>query len=218
MNLYGTKGQRRCYETHPPLPLVDGLKIYGGSCGYPVVDADIYVGFDHSHHRSEKSYPWEEGESFQFPITDMQAPKDLGQFKKLLNYLEENIRAGKKVHIGCIGGHGRTGTVLAALYYQMTGSDQAVAYVRKNYCQKAVESEEQVQFLMAHFGQQKVEPTKMSYFAPTRKSKTVWPPKYAGAGAPTRTVQKGVDPKTYTTKATKSPLSIWGDEVAFDKL
>lgn len=53
-------------------------------------------------------------------------------------------RDGSVVEVGCIGGHGRTGMMLAIMVVvategKMTG-DEAVAYVRANYCTKAVES------------------------------------------------------------------------------
>ena len=66
----------------------------------------------------------------------------------------------KRVHVGCIGGHGRTGLVLSALVAQMTGMPDPISYVRKHYCTKAVESTEQVTFLTKHFGAAKVEPSK----------------------------------------------------------
>jgi hypothetical protein len=53
-------------------------------------------------------------------------------------------RAGKFVEIGCIGGHGRTGTVLAAMATVCgVAPDQAVKWVKDNYCKEAVETEQQ---------------------------------------------------------------------------
>lgn len=151
----------RCFESHPPLPLKDGLVIYGGSCSSPIVrDADIYVGLDHSHARSPKAYPWEVGESFLFHITDMHAPNDPAQFFKLIDWLVVQLIAQKKVHIGCIGGHGRTGTVLSALVSVMMDEKNAIGYVRKHYCQKAVESAAQIEFLSKHFGVTREAPAK----------------------------------------------------------
>jgi protein-tyrosine phosphatase len=55
-------------------------------------------------------------------------------------------RRGETVEIGCWGGHGRTGTALACLAV-MTGVDgDPVAWVKTNYCEKAVETEEQAAF------------------------------------------------------------------------
>jgi protein-tyrosine phosphatase len=61
-------------------------------------------------------------------------------------------REGELVEVGCIGGLGRTGTVLACMTV-LTGLDalSAVTWVRQNYKQAAVETEEQAQWV-AWFG------------------------------------------------------------------
>jgi protein-tyrosine phosphatase len=50
-------------------------------------------------------------------------------------------RAGQHVEVGCLGGHGRTGTTHAYLAV-LTGvaPGDGVAWVRENYCAKAVET------------------------------------------------------------------------------
>lgn len=151
----------KCYASHPPLTIGE-YQIWGGSCIDPVVkDADVYVGFDLGMQRSNpKSYPWHEGQSFLFYIEDMNVPSSVVEFKNLLDYLQLELESGRKVHLGCIGGHGRTGLVLAALVHHMTGKVDAITYVRENYCQKAVESQRQVDWLHQHFGIAKVAPTK----------------------------------------------------------
>ena len=57
-------------------------------------------------------------------------------------------RAGDAVEIGCLGGHGRTGTALACLAV-LTGTapDEAVAWVRRRYCDHAVETDAQRAFV-----------------------------------------------------------------------
>jgi len=52
------------------------------------------------------------------------------------------------VEVGCIGGHGRIGTALAILAI-LTGhpAADAVAWVRANYCPKAVETIDQEAFI-----------------------------------------------------------------------
>lgn len=155
-------GYQSCYHTHPPLPLPDGTVIYGGSCLNPVVkDADIYVGFDSGHRSTKGAYPWEGKYDFLFYIQDMGVPDSSEDFKKLVSWVKEQLEAGKKVHVGCIGGHGRTGTFLSALV-SLYGITDAIQYVRKNYCKKAVESSKQVEFLQEHFGVSSAEGTKSS--------------------------------------------------------
>lgn len=196
---------KRCYESHPPLPIGEFF-IYGGSCGYPIVlDADIYVGFDHSMKKSEKAYPWNDGHSFLFPIMDGTAPKDLQEAKKLIDWLALNLSSNQKIHVGCIGGHGRTGTILAALVQVMTGEKDAIEYVRKNYCKKVVESHEQVEWLHKHFGITKATPSKAHHSTATTSSKTISHPSWGNT--PVWSAPKK-DP--LVIEPMKNKASIWG--------
>jgi hypothetical protein len=155
-----------CYEDHPALPLGEGLVIYGGSCSHPVVkDADVYIGLDSGMVLTKRSWPWEPGQEVFFKISDMQAPPDAHAFVKLIDWTAGEIISGRKVHVGCIGGHGRTGTVFAALAKVMLGEEDAIEYVRKNYCKKAVESDAQINFLHTVFGIKKVAGSKSFYKA-----------------------------------------------------
>jgi hypothetical protein len=152
---------KACSESHPPLDLGNGLSIHGGSASSPMVkDADIYVSLDYGKNADRRAYPWNGGQFIYFPITDMNAPSDAVEFKKLITWLAEQIKAGHKVHVGCIGGHGRTGTLFAALVKEMTGNVNAIQYVRDGYCKKAVESEAQVDFLVTHYGLARVKGAK----------------------------------------------------------
>ena len=161
-----------CYESHPGLKLIalDGTEatIYGGSCSHPVVkDADIYIGFDkYSMQYRNKSWPWESKGSevveFLFPITDMAAPSNAADFKAMIDWVCNQLQTGKKIHAGCIGGHGRTGTFLSAVVAQFMGHKDAITYVRENYCDRAVESGAQVDFLIKHYGVAKVKGAKTS--------------------------------------------------------
>jgi hypothetical protein len=51
---------------------------------------------------------------------------------------------GKRVEVGCIGGHGRTGTILACMGV-MAGldPDSSIDFVRSSYCDHAVETRDQ---------------------------------------------------------------------------
>lgn len=233
---------KRCYETHPPLKLRDGLVIYGGSCGYPIVtDADVYIGLDYSIQKSKLSYPWEKGESFLYPITDMQAPSDPVSFIKLIDWTIEQLEAKKKVHVGCIGGHGRTGTVFAALVAVMMDRKDAIEYVREAYCRKAVESKTQVEFLMKHFGVEKAPGAKEISYPPrepvttdkgakgaqmlTKKKPIGKDANYKngygqlkGADAPVADIsqRKSLPATSYLIAPGKSPMNIWGKNVVFN--
>lgn len=140
-----------CHTTHLPMT-IGKYKIYGGSCSYPnIKDADVYVGFCHS--MNVTGYPWEGVTEVLFEIPDRGIPENLTDFKNMLEWIKSQLIASRRVHIGCIGGHGRTGTVLAALVRFMDPSiKDAIGYVRKNYCKKAVESQKQIDFLVKEFG------------------------------------------------------------------
>lgn len=157
---------KKCAHSHPPLPMgktTDGktMVIYGGACSSVIVpDVDVSVALDFGFRLQGSKHgfvPWNNKLEFLFEIPDMGVPKDVSEFKVLINHLEKWVRAGLKVHVGCIGGHGRTGTVLSALVSQMLPEvEDAIGYVRKNYCERAVESREQVEYLHKHFGVKKV--------------------------------------------------------------
>jgi len=142
----------RCYESHTPLQLGDGLVVYGGSCHSPVVtDANIYVALDGGFKNTTRHWPWTESPALEirFPIDDMQIPKSKKDFVQLIAWLAEGIKAGKKVHVGCIGGHGRTGMVLTALLAAFNPEmKDVIQQARAGYCTKIVESDKQVKFLM----------------------------------------------------------------------
>ncbi len=150
-----TSKKKRCYETHKDLEIMtpEGktYTITGGSCAFPFEGYDIYVGFDSNMDISKLHYPWNKGYELLFLIKDQGIPDDGAEFKKLINWLEKKLIAGKSIHLGCIGGHGRTGLVLSALYTQMSKESDAIQYVRENYCNKAVETKQQVKFLMEHY-------------------------------------------------------------------
>ena len=75
---------------------------------------------------------------------DFGVPTDLEAMRAALVDLLDRARSGQRVELGCLGGHGRTGTALACLAVLAgTPASAAVAWVRSNYCQKAVETDGQ---------------------------------------------------------------------------
>ena len=158
----GTELATRCYESHPVLKLGKG-KLYGGAARSPKVkDADVYVVLQSGDMNGWQSDPWEKQQITEvyYGIRDMDAPADVPRFKKLVTWVCNQLQSGKTVHVGCIGGHGRTGTVLSAIVAELKGEKNAIQYVRKHYCKKAVESKSQIHFLMKHYGVSEAEPTK----------------------------------------------------------
>lgn len=155
-------------EEKPPLHFeIEGksVTIYGGSCHTPTVeDADVYVSLDVEQPVYYWEQPWYEDEGkkhVRFPIQDMSIPDDTDDFRSCIEHIQYYLSEGKKVHVGCIGGHGRTGMVLSALIQESMGdqifdkegnSISAIDYVRENYGKKAVETVPQILFLHYNFG------------------------------------------------------------------
>lgn len=154
----GTK-KGSCWEHHPVYE-IDGMPIVGGSCTSNYPDVDVFIALDGGGRKGKRSYPWNKGVDIYFKIVDMQVPDDIKEFKKLLSYTAKQMKAGKSIYVGCIGGHGRTGLFLAALTTFMTGDKDSIKKVRKEYCPKAVESQVQMIWLHENFGITKVAPSK----------------------------------------------------------
>jgi hypothetical protein len=81
---------------------------------------------------------------------DFGVPEDPAVVVAALESLRERSRSGARVEIGCLGAHGRTGTALACLAV-LCGqpAPDAVAWVRRTYCEGAVETDEQARFVAA---------------------------------------------------------------------
>jgi protein-tyrosine phosphatase len=91
--------------------------------------------------------PWAH-DCFDWP--DFGVPDDPAPVLAALRSLLLRARAGERVEVGCLGGHGRTGTALACLAV-LSGlpRGEAVAWVRAHYCVDAVETDEQAAFVSA---------------------------------------------------------------------
>lgn len=144
----------KCHTKHPTLKLAGG-EILGASCHSPVPGYDVYLGLDRGMYMAKAPYPWEEKPQVVqvlFPVKDMDVPESATDFRAMVEWTCTQLQAGKRVHVGCMGGHGRTGMFLAALVKVATGEEHAIGWVRKHYCQKAVETTLQADWLVKHFG------------------------------------------------------------------
>lgn len=149
----------KCHDSHKELPMGKGV-ILGASCNYPRPGYDIYIGFDYGMRLPAPPLPWEpapvdtaqQAIHAKFEIQDMGVPKDFEAFSRMILWVCDQLHAGKRIHIGCIGGHGRTGLVLAAIRCVMEDDQNAGQWVRDNHCKKAIESQVQVEFLQKHYG------------------------------------------------------------------
>jgi hypothetical protein len=94
-----------------------------------------------------KSVP-DEGRAIIWPWEDYGIPDDRRTFEKAIRWLLKQAEKGKVIEIGCMGGHGRTGTVLACLLVlQGLSPSNAFGRVQSEYCLEAVESRAQYQFV-----------------------------------------------------------------------
>lgn len=93
-------------------------------------------------------WSFEPENEFVIDWPDMQAPPfNIGFFEDL--YEDLFHMESKSVAFYCHGGHGRTGTALAALAHlnKTNGKQDVVQWVRDNYCEKAVETASQIKWL-----------------------------------------------------------------------
>ena len=88
--------------------------------------------------------PWYDGRGLPLPTLQWVVQTILDEMEK-----------GKMVELGCGGGHGRTGTILACLLIEAEGLDpkDAIIQVKKRYCEEAVETISQVTSIYAYAGE-----------------------------------------------------------------
>ena len=128
------------YEIQPPVEVVPGLILGSLRALNDILDRkpDVLFPLDRL-----PGWVWEtgfRGEIVYYPITDYEAlPDDV--LDGLVAAVLERLKAGKRVAVFCIGGHGRTGYVAACVLYRL-GQENPIAFLRQNYSPSAVESED----------------------------------------------------------------------------
>ena len=85
------------------------------------------------------------GEILYYPIPDFGTlPTDV--LEELVSRVLLRLRQKKRVGIFCFGGHGRTGYVTAVILGKL-GIDDPIRFLRKHYCEKAIESNAQIEHI-----------------------------------------------------------------------
>jgi protein-tyrosine phosphatase len=81
---------------------------------------------------------------------DFGLPTDTDRARDLIRAAFKRARSGQRVEVGCLGGTGRTGTVVACMAV-LSGvpAEQAVQWVRLMYRPSAVETTAQQEFVLA---------------------------------------------------------------------
>lgn len=88
------------------------------------------------------------GQIVVYPWPDLGTPRDPRRFLRALRWLLGQASEGRRVEIGCAGGHGRTGTTLAGLLVlQGLPPRSAIRRVKRAYCEEAIESRAQEAFV-----------------------------------------------------------------------
>ena len=80
------------------------------------------------------------------------------RFLRLIRIVGKALRDGRTVELGCIGAHGRTGTLLAGLLMDIGGlpAGEAIEAVRTRYCERAIENSTQERMLFTFGGEEYV--------------------------------------------------------------
>ena len=112
-----------------------------------------------------------------YPVDDRQVPQHMGRLEQMLETIEDYLNNGKDVHIQCIGGHGRTGTILALLFGRFGVETEDYLTLEKsvheNYCEDAIESDTQRRFIAKYFD---MEPPPKTKWACWQSSKSATQP------------------------------------------
>jgi hypothetical protein len=157
----------KCHASHKEITAFGGVFI-GASCTDPRPGYDVYIGFDYGMSMVQTFDPWEKGVNpvnVYYRITDQRTPTDLKRFDKLIDWTCNQLQSGKRVHAGCIGGHGRTGLFVAVLANRVLKVKDAIDWARANHCKKAVETTDQINWLNKRYGIKKA-PSSHEMFAP----------------------------------------------------
>tara|TARA_R100000306_G_C4357661_1_gene133629 strand:+ start:180 stop:947 length:768 start_codon:yes stop_codon:yes gene_type:complete len=73
---------------------------------------------------------------------------EIEDLKPVVAYLTSVIDTG--VEVGCMGGHGRTGTLMALIMVQLgCKAEEAIKTIRQDYCDRAIETKKQENLIKA---------------------------------------------------------------------
>jgi hypothetical protein len=164
-----TKGWKSCTHWRKPVTMPDGKEVYAsarrdagvGEAMSPVCDISVYLddgwlgripGVMATPGCTVPVSPIDVGlkhDFIVFPWPDYSVP-DMEDWLPVALWLMEQLDAGKRIEFGCYGGHGRTGTAIGTLMVLQGCQPGPVAKrLRDHYCASAIESESQMQFLVA---------------------------------------------------------------------
>jgi len=86
-------------------------------------------------------------EVYHSPIIDFGLPSE-GQMDSIMAYVQSCVDNNKNVLIHCMGGYGRSGTVMGCYAHKYLNVDDPINYVREIRGEDAIETEEQEAFVL----------------------------------------------------------------------
>jgi len=141
-----------------------------------------------------------------WPDMGVPDPAFKDQFIGCVKWMLEQMAAGVKMETGCMGGHGRTGTMLACLLVaQGVFPGQAIKRVRADHCSHAVESEKQVEFVAAFYEAFHGN----SEWRKTKYNRRVFNQQKPSKGSSYKSTGTGFQGSGTGHKAPPAPASIW---------
>lgn len=137
----------KCRHYHKPVTLPDGKIVQASSFTTQVGRRQTAP--DYGLYLDRIWMPVEHWRAEFIAWPDFHAPTNAVVAADAVIEAWERIDQGWLIETGCVGGHGRTGTVLAAwtILSGIRNSAEAVHYVWDNYCTEAVESKSQMAWL-----------------------------------------------------------------------
>jgi protein-tyrosine phosphatase len=141
-DLQPAQGREGRHRHRDPIELPDGTVVSASSYRKePVVEGYDPTFGVYLDHRWET--PWTRV-TVDWP--DFGVPTDTTKLTAALREALDRARRGELVEVGCLGGHGRTGTAIACLAVLAGLNSDPVDWVRAAYCDRAVETAEQEEF------------------------------------------------------------------------
>jgi protein-tyrosine phosphatase len=125
------------------LVLVSSLEGYESNRERSSPDPDFGVYLDEGWSSVEIGYP------HQLYFWPNRGAIELPKFASIVDAIIEKVKEGEMVDIGCMEGHGRTGTVLAGLMMKLENlsAQEAITAVQERHCPDAIEADIQKQLL-----------------------------------------------------------------------
>ncbi len=153
------KEYKKCHEGNIFVLQIGNVKVFGGgsSRGYKPFQVDILVDtlgtFTNESLPSRTEYLFPTLASLwpivlPLEITNGCAPSWVKLEWEAFILDLENIKEEKDLLVFCVGGHGRTGTILSILVGLVHPErGDPVKWIRDNYCEQAVESKKQIEYV-----------------------------------------------------------------------